>query len=542
MAELTGQSFGRYHILEQLGEGGMATVYKAYDTRLERDVAIKVIRVDQFAPAVLERVLKRFEREAKSLARMTHPNVVHVNDYGEQDGIPYLVMDYLSGGTLKQQLGKPMSWQEAVRILLPIAQALEYAHEHGILHRDVKPSNILLTDKSQPMLTDFGIAKILESEDAQTLTGTGIGVGTPEYMAPEQWTGHTTTQSDIYSLGVVLYELITGRKPYTADTPAAVLLKQATEPLPRPTQYVAGLPEQIEKVLLKTLARKPDDRYLTMAAFATAMEGMLSGVAQIPAVSIAAQKMGSQQVEPDTEATTDQMDVPVAVTVKKEDRVPQVSSRTTASGSSTTEPRLKLALKNRVWLVVAGVIGIALVLGFIGTVLMGISMYRLGKKRMEPLATMVTRTQVPTLISTLTLFPPTATHVDTPAPASTLEPTPFSSGSINIPQTFIVDLDQGVLVDSNHVDKGDIWFEAATSAERYLTLWNGMQIALVGTHAPELSGCQSASYSSNPIAISDLPEGTYVCVQTNEGRYSQVRIEATVGPSPGTLSISYTTW
>jgi len=294
--------------------------------------------------------------------------------------------------------------------------------------------------------------------------------------------------------------------------------------------------------LLKTLARKPDDRYLTMAAFATAMEGMLSGVAQIPAVSIAAQKMGSQQVEPDTEATTDQMDVPVAVTVKKEDRVPQVSSRTTASGSSTTEPRLKLALKNRVWLVVAGVIGIALVLGFIGTVLMGISMYRLGKKRMEPLATMVTRTQVPTLISTLTLFPPTATHVDTPAPASTLEPTPFSSGSINIPQTFIVDLDQGVLVDSNHVDKGDIWFEAATSAERYLTLWNGMQIALVGTHAPELSGCQSASYSSNPIAISDLPEGTYVCVQTNEGRYSQVRIEATVGPSPGTLSISYTTW
>jgi serine/threonine protein kinase len=124
MPYLIGQSIGRYHILEQLGEGGMATVFKAYDNRLERDVAIKIIRVDQFAPAILEQVLKRFEREAKALGRLTHPNIVHVNDYGEYEGIPYLVMDYLPGGTLKQHPDKPMPWQEAVHLLIPIAQAL----------------------------------------------------------------------------------------------------------------------------------------------------------------------------------------------------------------------------------------------------------------------------------------------------------------------------------------------------------------------------------------------------------------------------------
>jgi eukaryotic-like serine/threonine-protein kinase len=274
---IIGQSFGRYHILEKLGEGGMATVYKAYDTRLERDVAIKVIRVDQFSPATLQSVLARFEREAKSLARLTHPNIVHISDYGEQDNVPYLVMDYLPGGTLKSRLGQPMKWQATCKLLLPIAQALDYAHEQNLIHRDVKPANILMTQKGQPMLTDFGIAKILDA-GGQTLTATGVGIGTPDYMAPEQWTGKTTPQSDIYSLGVVMYEMVTGRTPFSSDTPAAILLKQATEPLPRPMQYVQDLPEAVEKVLIKALAREPADRYQTMDDFARALEGLLVGV------------------------------------------------------------------------------------------------------------------------------------------------------------------------------------------------------------------------------------------------------------------------
>jgi serine/threonine protein kinase len=276
MTNLIGKTIDRYHILEQLGEGGMATVYKAYDTRLERDVAVKIIRKKAFPEEQLDRILKRFEREAKALARLSHPNILKVHDYGEYEGSPYLVLEYLHGGTLKEKLkGKPMDWQDAIRILLPIAQALEYAHEHGIIHRDIKPSNILLTDKGQSLLSDFGIAKLLESEETATLTSTGVGVGTPEYMAPEQWTGSATAQSDIYSLGVVLYEMVTGRKPYTADTPAAILLKQASEPLPRPNSYVSDLPDSVEKVLLKALAKNPKDRYQDAGALVEGLEDVL---------------------------------------------------------------------------------------------------------------------------------------------------------------------------------------------------------------------------------------------------------------------------
>jgi serine/threonine protein kinase len=139
MPSLIGQSLGRYSILTQLGEGGMATVYKAYDTHLERHVAVKIVRREVFSPLVLERVLKRFERESKALAKLSHPNIVHVHDFGEYEGAPYLVMEYLPGATLKAKLGAPMPWQEALKYLLPIAGALAYAHEHNIIHRDVNP-------------------------------------------------------------------------------------------------------------------------------------------------------------------------------------------------------------------------------------------------------------------------------------------------------------------------------------------------------------------------------------------------------------------
>jgi eukaryotic-like serine/threonine-protein kinase len=272
MQNLTGHTLGRYHILEELGKGGMAIVYKAFDTRLDRNVAVKIIRVDQFAPAVLESILKRFDGEAKVVASLIHPNIVGVIDYGEYEGSPYMVMPYLPGGTLKERLGKTVPWQDAAKLLLPIAEALGYAHDKNIIHRDVKPSNILLTQGGQPMLTDFGIAKILESEETHTLTGTGMGIGTPEYMAPEQWNGQAGPQSDIYSLGVVFYELVTGQKPYNADTPAAIMLKQANDPLPRPRQFVPGLPEAVEKVLFKALAKRLEDRYQNMSEFADALE------------------------------------------------------------------------------------------------------------------------------------------------------------------------------------------------------------------------------------------------------------------------------
>jgi Tol biopolymer transport system component/tRNA A-37 threonylcarbamoyl transferase component Bud32 len=277
MTNLIGQSLGRYHILEQLGEGGMATVYKALDTRLERHVAVKVIRTDLFGRALLERMLKRFEREAKSLARLSHPNVVKVLDYGEHEGAPFIVMEFIPGGTLKDRLaGNRLPWHESVRLMLPIAQALAYAHDAGIIHRDIKPSNILITQSGEPMLSDFGIAKILADETTVELTATGAGIGTPEYMAPEQGMGHADARADIYALGIVLYQMITGHVPFRADTPMAIMLKKNTEPLPRPSQFVRDLPPVVENMLIKSLARDPENRYPTMLAFIKALEGSLN--------------------------------------------------------------------------------------------------------------------------------------------------------------------------------------------------------------------------------------------------------------------------
>ncbi len=271
MQPLSGQSFDRYQLQEPLGEGGMATVYRAFDTRLERPVALKVIRTDYHADP---QFLKRFEREARALAQLNHPHIVQVLDVGEQQGIPFVVMEYLGGGTLKARIGRPLLPREAGALLAPIARALAYAHGLGIIHRDVKPANILLTPEGAPKLSDFGIAKILERPGTTELTGTGVGVGTPDYMAPEQWLGQASPQSDIYALGVVLYELLAGRRPYAADTPVAVLLKHVNDPLPNPRLFAPDLPDAVEHVLLKALAKKPEARYASMDAFGDALESL----------------------------------------------------------------------------------------------------------------------------------------------------------------------------------------------------------------------------------------------------------------------------
>lgn len=281
MADLSGTFLGRYKLTALLGKGGMAEVYRAHDASLGREVAVKVIRLGK---EVEEEFLKRFEREAKALAKLLHPNIVPIHDYGEANGAPYLVMDYLAGGTLKDALNvmvdgqpakvPPMPYQKAARLLAPIARALEYAHQQGIIHRDIKPANILLTKSGQPMLSDFGIAKMLEGEEATQLTSTGAGIGTPDYMAPEQWIGKVDGRADIYALGVVFYELITGQRPFKADTPAAVFLKHLNEPPPPPQQYIPGLPAAVAQVIARALEKKPEDRYQNMGEFASALESL----------------------------------------------------------------------------------------------------------------------------------------------------------------------------------------------------------------------------------------------------------------------------
>jgi serine/threonine protein kinase len=269
MSDLTNTTLGRYQITRRLGHGGMATVYLAHDPRLGRDVAVKVIDARH---QETDKFLKRFEREARALAQLSHPNIVKVLDFGEQDGLPYLVMEHIPGGTLAR-VEKPMPYEQAARLLLPIADALHYAHTQGIIHRDVKPSNILLKASGEPMLSDFGIARMLGLEDTTDLTLSGSPLGSPGYMSPEQGQGKQVDhRTDIYALGTVLYELVTGTKPYKADTPMAVLHKQLTEPVPNPQKTIPTLPKEVARAITTTLSTTPNRRLADMSIFARELE------------------------------------------------------------------------------------------------------------------------------------------------------------------------------------------------------------------------------------------------------------------------------
>ncbi len=400
MQNYVGQQIDRYRIIERLGMGGMAVVYKAYDTRLERDVALKLIRTEAIPPEQYERLMKRFEREAKAQARFKHPHIVAVHDYGEVDNSPYLVMDFISGGTLKDRLHGPVDWRQAVRWLIPVAEALAYAHQRGIVHRDVKPANILFDAEGQPILTDFGIAKVLETDEA-TLTGTGLGVGTPEYMAPEQWQGKTSPATDQYALGVVLYELITGKKPYQADTPAAVAILQATEPLQAPSKLVGGIPEAVEKALYKALAREPHDRYENMEEFALALRGLLAE-ADTAEPNLSHKERRKPEPAPASQAS----DASESVTQDALDATP-VEELGPAIQGKWGLPKWAL------WADI-GIIGLVIISLAMG---IGGNLVNLGKGVEGPLAMLATETATATVA-------PTETKTAVPTKTATIAPTP----------------------------------------------------------------------------------------------------------------------
>ncbi len=248
---------GPYRVIERIGAGGMATVYKAHHDALSRYVALKIL--PDFL-AEQEGFKERFQQEAVAIAHLRHPSVLAVYDYGEQDGNSYIVEEFVEGGTLSDRMGKPHALDETVAMLSPIASALDYAHSRGVLHRDVKPSNIMLTADSTPILGDFGLAKMMSG--TEHLTMSGMIVGTPEYMAPEQCSGlPIDATADVYSLGVVAYQMLTGQVPFKAATPAAVIVAQMRGELPPPRSINPDLSPSAESALLKGLARKPDDRW-----------------------------------------------------------------------------------------------------------------------------------------------------------------------------------------------------------------------------------------------------------------------------------------
>lgn len=279
MANLSGKEIGKYRITERIGHGGMAEVYKGVHTHLDREVAIKVLH-----GYLLEGgdFLARFKREAKAVANLRHPNIVQVYDFDIQDDIIFMVMEYIDGTDLQSKLveldnkGEHLSIKQIGSIIKDIASALDYAHSQGMLHRDVKPSNILLDKNGKAYLTDFGIARLLSD---QKLTATGTLIGTPAYMSPEQGKGEEVSrESDIYSLGVVAFELLTGQVPYDAQTPIAIVQKQIADPIPDLRAFVQDVPESAQEVIETALAKAPEQRYPSAEALVIALRGALEAL------------------------------------------------------------------------------------------------------------------------------------------------------------------------------------------------------------------------------------------------------------------------
>jgi serine/threonine-protein kinase len=274
MENLVGTKLGEYEIIEHIGHGAVSDVYKAYHPNLNRYVAIKVL-----SPVFAEEVAfrERFTREARAIAQLDHPNILPVYDFSQQGNLVYIVMQYVNAGSLADLMGQPLPFDFVLRILEQVGGALAYAHSRGIVHRDIKPGNVLLGQGNWAFLTDFGLVKILEVPS--DLTPSGTSLGTPAYMAPEQVIGSEVDhRADIYSLGVTLYQMVTGRVPYEGDAGMAVAFKHLSEPLVPPRMLNPNLPQSVDRVIVKALAKERDLRYNTVGELVTAFRQALEGV------------------------------------------------------------------------------------------------------------------------------------------------------------------------------------------------------------------------------------------------------------------------
>ena len=252
-----GSQLGRYQILDRIGRGGMATVFRAHDPELDRYVAVKVLPSYQSDDPTF---VSRFRQEAQAVAKLSEPSIIQVHDFGEDKGFNYIVMEYLTGGTLHERLGNAWQISDVLAVIRPIANGLDYAHSEGVIHRDIKPPNILIDSEGRPKLSDFGLALLVQASAG--LTKSDSVLGTPEYMSPEQALGRPAdNRSDLYSLAIVIYQMLLGQIPFRGDTPNATLLAHIHESVPLPSSLDTDFEPRLEAALLKGLAKDPDDRY-----------------------------------------------------------------------------------------------------------------------------------------------------------------------------------------------------------------------------------------------------------------------------------------
>ncbi len=281
MNDLSGTRLGQYHLIALIGKGGMATVYRAHQSSMGRDVAIKIMSPDL---ADEPEFMTRFEREAQIIAQLQHPNILPVYDFGREGRLTYFVMRLVSGGNLGDELrGGPLPVERVVKLTYQIASALDYAHLRGIVHRDLKPTNILLDDEGNAYLTDFGIAKLLSGGTVTGLTAKDAVMGTPTYMAPEQWRSEPVDgRTDVYALGVIVYQMLLGQVPFASETPHGLMYQHLDQQPPSPHALDPNLPLSIEPVVRKALAKHREHRYASATELATALDRALHSPARMP--------------------------------------------------------------------------------------------------------------------------------------------------------------------------------------------------------------------------------------------------------------------
>jgi serine/threonine protein kinase len=442
---LVGKKLGKYEITGYLGAGGMSFIYRARQEAFRREVAIKVTSVADAKRRHDERIYlefaKRFSREAEVVSRLNHPHILKVFDYGEDGGYLYLVMELHTGGTLATLLQQGrLSLERASKIIQDLAEALDYAHQHGVIHRDIKPQNVLMDEQGNAILTDFGIAKVI---DDTTLTNPGSAVGTPTYMSPEQWQGLPLDgRSDQYSLGVMTYEMLSGWLPFPSDTPFSLMTNHLNTPPPPLRLRCADIPEPVEYVITKALAKERTDRFASTkqfaAAFAIATKGQMPSDdpldslppprknAPAPMITSAAPMITPIPITP--------MTIPLAPTNKRE---PDATIRLPEEAMESQQ--MRLVKSSNPWLTIgaAGIIVLVLVL-----VLLANNGQFLLVAQGQTNTPTPTHTSTPLPTDTPTPLPPTATNTPTLAPSATSAPPP-----IYLTEMFAKDFENDILDD-----------------------------------------------------------------------------------------------